>query len=142
MGYSLTDSDNARYDMGTYDDFNNSLFIRFNEGGNTYATANSLAGNNPVNTDSRGFFAISRINGTQQTVNIRGANTVGNQASSAAPNLEMFDMNINFQGVAYSAFASTRMNSFRGFTEGLTNDELIAMEQIIEDYMIALGRTY
>jgi hypothetical protein len=142
MGYSLTDSDNARYDMGTYDDFNNSLFMRFNESGNTYANANSVAGNNPANTDSRGFFAVSRINGTQQTVNIRGANTVGNQASTGAPNLEMFDMNINFQGVAYGAFASTRMNSFRGFTEGLTNDELIAMEQIIKDYMIALGRTY
>jgi hypothetical protein len=143
MGYSLTDSDNARYDMGVLDDItNDGLFMRFHEGGNTYAYANTAAGNNPVNTDSRGFFAVSRINETQQTVNIRGANTVGNQASTGAPNLEMVDMNVNFGGFVYGAFASTRMNSFRGFTEGLTNDELIAIEQIIKDYMIALGRTY
>jgi hypothetical protein len=92
----------------------------------------------PVSTDSTGFHAVSRVNGTQEIKNIRGTNTTNSRNSIVEPTLEQYLMCVNFNNLPFGY--SVRKYGFQFHAAGQTGTQLNVMEQIIEDYMIALGR--
>ena len=93
----------------------------------------------PANTDSTGFFAVSRVNSTQEIKNVNGVNTTNARNSISKPNLELFFMTLNFAGSAFSGTFTSRNYTAFGIFEGLTTDELNTMNTIISTYNAAIA---
>jgi hypothetical protein len=92
----------------------------------------------PSSTDSTGFHAISRINSTQETRNIRGTNTTYSRVSKVIPNLNMFLMALDFNGSAFGY--SSRNYAYYYLSEGLNTTELNNLNTLIVDFQTTLGR--
>jgi phage terminase large subunit-like protein len=140
--YSFTNSGTGdQYDMGVFDSSagNSQTMIRARTADFMFAALNQddppAA---PVSTDSTGFHAVSRVNGTQEIKNIRGTNTTNSRNSIVEPTLEQYLMCVNFNNLPFGY--SVRKYGFQFHAAGQTGTQLNVMEQIIEDYMIALGR--
>jgi hypothetical protein len=137
FGYSRTDNDPFEiYDLGCYDSTttppNMLATIKFNDSGNTYAGLNSNSFITPVNTDSSGFFAASRIDSANITLNIRGTNTTTANTSQIRPNLNIYLTALNFDNSRFAS--SNRVYSTFGMGSGLTTSELIDLNSIITTF--------
>ena len=88
----------------------------------------------PATTDSLGFHATSRVNGTQEIKNIRGANDTVNRNSNQAPAIKLFLMAVNFNN---SPFGQSQRNyGCFGIAPGLDGTQLNTLETLIETFEI------
>jgi hypothetical protein len=140
--YSRTDSNGDFYDFGNFSSattpancgsniqsrFVNFLFGRINQDDSPTV----------ANTDSKGFFAKSRVNSTQEIACIRGTNTTQAKTSKDRANLNMYFTALNFNGARFGS--SDRNYSFAFASEGLNTTELSALNTIVIAYQTALGR--
>ncbi len=136
--YSRTNENGDKYDIGALTMGGMGVTLRSRLSDFVFASVNQ---NDPpaapVNTDSTGFFAVSRINATQEIKNVNGVNTINSRNSIDQPNLDLFLMALNFGG---SAFGCTSRNySAFGIFQGLNADELITMRTIISTYNAAIA---
>jgi len=141
--YSRTNISENSYDMGLFDSSTTpancqaqiqARFVDLNWG----AVNQDDPPATPATTDSRGFHAISRVNSTQETRNIRGTNTTYSRTSKDIPNLNMFLMAVNFNGSPFG-YAS-RNYAFYYLSDGLTTTQLNDLNTAVIDFETDLGR--
>jgi hypothetical protein len=137
FGYSRTDNDPFEiYDLGCFDTtttpINMFVAMKFNYQGNFYTSINSDTFNAPVNTDSSGFFAASRVDSANLTANLRGTNTTAALNSKTRPNLNIYLTALNFDNSRFGS--SNRVYSTFGMGSGLTTSELIDLNSIITTF--------
>jgi hypothetical protein len=141
--YSRTNVSNGSYDIGSFDSgsspANCQVMIQARLSDFMFSAVNQddppAA---PATTNSFGFHAVSRINSTQETKNIRGTNTTNNRTSKDIPNLNMFLMAVNFNGSPFGY--SLRNYAYYYISDGLNTTELNSLNTLIVDFQTALGR--
>jgi hypothetical protein len=140
--YSRTDSNVNKYDMGCFSssttppNCQTQMQIRFVD--LFFGAINQDDPQTQANIDSRGFFAISRINATQEIKNIRGNNTTYSKVSKAKPSLNQYLMAVNFNGSGFGY--SARNYSVFGQSQGLTTTQLNLLNTAIVNFQTTLGR--
>lgn len=135
--YSFTNVNNSGYDMGAFSSSttpaNCQFMMQARSADFMFGAVNQDdPAATPVSTDSTGFHAVSRINGTQEIRNVRGTNTTYSRVSKDEPDLNQFLMALNFNGSSFGY--SSRKYGTMGYSEGLTTTQLNDLETIIETF--------
>jgi hypothetical protein len=141
--YSRTNVSDGSYDIGTFDSSstpsNCQAMIQARFADFMFGAVNQDdPAATPTSTDSTGFHAISRINSSQETRNIRGTNTTYSRTSRDIPNLNMFLMAVNFNGSPFGY--SLRNYAYYYLSDGLSTTELNNLNTLIVDFQTTLGR--
>jgi hypothetical protein len=140
--YSRTDSNVNKYDMGCYSSAttpsNCQVQMQIRNANFMFGAINQDDPQAQANTDSRGFHAISRINGSQEIKNIRGTNTTYAKVSKAKPSLNQYLMALNFNGSGFGY--SARNYAVFGQSQGLTTTQLNFLNTAIINFQTTLGR--
>ncbi len=106
---------------------------------NTIATRiNSGTLTTVANTDSRGFFGISRLSSTTQVVSKNTTQTSQTQTSAALPSFKILGLCFNLNGGA--GFFSTRQQAYASLGQGLSDSELDTYYDIVQAFQTTLGR--
>jgi hypothetical protein len=139
FSFSNTDSNANVYDMGAFDSGTTPancqviMQTRFVDVFFSAINQDEPAGV-PATTDSSGFHAASRVNGTQEIKNVRGTNTTVSRVSKSAPTIKIFLMGINFNG---SPFGQSQRNyGCFGIAPGLDGPQLNILESLVETFEI------
>lgn len=110
-------------------------------GDNFYGSANGTGVSGAANTNSQGFFAVSRTNTTQHSIYKRGSSTI-NQTSSVNIgtniNKTIYIGAANNNGVA--DYFSNREIAFAFFGDGLTQSEVGDYYTAVQAFQTTLGR--
>ena len=91
-----------------------------------------------ANTDSRGFFGISRLSSATQVVSKNTTQTAVNTASVAPDSLKVFGLAFNLNAAA--GFFTTRQHAYSSLGQGLSDSELDTYYDIVQAFQTTLGR--
>lgn len=99
----------------------------------------STANTSQANTDSRGFFIVSRVNNSQIIGTIRGVSTTSTNASSGLSTFQLYIGARNNNDTSVTAFATTQC-AFASIGSGLTTTDCFNFTNIVNQFQIILGR--
>lgn len=91
-----------------------------------------------ANTDSRGFFAISRLSSTQYTVSKNKTHSTKTVNSNTATTRNILGLCFNLNGLP--GFYSTRQQALSAIGEGLTTSEIDDFVDANQTFQTTLGR--
>jgi len=91
-----------------------------------------------ANTDSRGFFGVSRTVSTEFLISKNTTQTTISVASSAVRSLDIFGLALNSNG-SPTTF-STRQQAYASLGQGLIDSELDTYYDIVQSFQTTLGR--
>lgn len=134
--YSITNSQSG-VDFGVLDTNGFQLNIR-NTSNQLTARCNTAAIITPSNSNSIGFFGISRLSSTEYSRNINKSHTTVSAAATSAVSRAIFVLALNNVGTA--AFFSARNIAFQCFGKGLTTTEIDTLVDINGTFQTTLGR--
>jgi hypothetical protein len=140
--YSGTNTNGNYYDMGAFDGGAGNVIAAINARVSDVmlgAMNQDDQGAIPSTTDSTGFHAITRYNGTQELRNIRGTNTSPyGRTSIAEPTIVQYLMAWNTSGSASNY--SPRLYKAFGYGDGFSGAELNTLNTIVTTFQTELGR--
>jgi hypothetical protein len=109
-------------------DTSNLIFTRINSG----------ATQSVSNTDSRGFFGISRTSSSSAVISKNTTQTSAATTSAALPAFKILGLCFNLNGSA--GFFSTRQQAYSSLGQGLSDSELDTYYDIVQEFQTTLGR--
>jgi hypothetical protein len=109
-------------------DTSNLILTRINS-----ATVQSVS-----NTDSRGFFSISRTSSSSAVISKNTTQTSGATTSAAAPSYKIFGLCFNLNNSP--GFYTTREQAYASLGQGLSDSELDTYYDIVQAFQTTLGR--
>lgn len=103
-------------------------------------STNAGISTSPSNTDSIGFYTISRLASGSYTKSKNKTHTTVTNTSVAPVNLKILGLNVNIDGVPFVGGWTTRNHALIGFGEGLTTGQIETLVDINETFQTSLGR--
>lgn len=137
FGYSSTNiAANSSPLFSTYEGSTNAIFINPRNASDIMSTRmhNSTV-NSTSNTDSRGFYSLSRVLPTSYILQKNNTFTQINDASVSKQNNTIIGL-----GSPQNAFYSTRNLSFFGIVQGLNIEQSISLYNVVQNYQRLLNR--
>jgi hypothetical protein len=135
--YSRTNSQSG-VDFGAFDGTHGFQLNTRNTSNQLTSRCNTATLNSPANTDSVGFFGISRLSSSEYNRSINKSHTTVSNAATTAASRNIFVLALNNIGSA-TAF-SARNIAFQCFGSGLTTAEIDSLVDINQTFQTTLGR--
>jgi hypothetical protein len=142
--YVRTNSSGAMVDIGALNSIAPQYRSQMNprNASNLFVTAssNNTLSTSTSNSDSRGFFGISRISSTEYKQTKNTTQTTINDASTTQSSAAIAIMALGGTASPFYAAPSSRNLAFACIGSGLTDTEADTLYTIVQDYQTALSR--
>lgn len=145
--YSRTDIANTKVDIGALSNSSSAtngtaIYGRYS-GNIIYSNLNSFGGQTETNTNSLGFYIVSRNESTKYKLYKFGTNVINNTKFSGLStniNKSIYLGAANDVTVGGASSYSTRQQAFAFISDYLSEQDVLVFNQIVEKYQVALSR--